>query len=77
MASCDAEEAMTGVKLTKVQSMFLTTLSAHSLFVRRTQVAYLRPLVKSGLVEASQDESGFYCCITEAGRAALASLGDS
>lgn len=64
--------------LTTAQSAFLAALTAHSLFVRRTQVAHLRPLVKAGLVEARQDESGFYCSLTEAGRSAIgARLPDS
>lgn len=58
-------------ELTKAQESFLEALKNHSLFVRRSQAHHLRPLIKSGLVEARQDESGFYCDLTPAGRAAL------
>lgn len=60
------------VKLTKAQADFLSTLTMRNLFVRGTQVAHLRPLVRAGLVETRQDESGFYCAVTDAGRALVA-----
>lgn len=64
------------VKLSPAQQAFLETLRAHGLFVRNKRAAYLRPLVKAALVDVRQDEAGFYCAITEAGRQLLQENGN-